>query len=227
MNHLVAPSLLAANFGNLQHDIDMINQSAADWLHLDIMDGVFVPNISFGMPVVKAIRKLTSKPLDTHLMIIDPQRYISRFSELGVDRLTVHLETCQDPADTIEQIKDAGMKAGISISPDTPVSSLEAILTEADLFLIMSVHPGFGAQGFIESSYEKIRALRHMLTASGSPALIEVDGGVSLKNAGNLVEAGVDVLVAGNTVFSSPDPKETIRLLKAYSSSNDLKSSDA
>jgi ribulose-phosphate 3-epimerase len=215
MNHLVAPSLLAANFGHLQHDIDMINQSQADWLHLDVMDGVFVPNISFGMPVVRAIRKLTSKPLDTHLMIIEPQRYISRFHDLGVNRLTVHLETCKDLPAAIRQIKDAGMKAGVSISPDTPVSELQPVLTTADLFLIMSVHPGFGAQGFIESSYDKIRALRRMLNESGSGALIEVDGGVTLENAGALVDAGVDVLVAGNTVFSSPDPMETIRLLKS------------
>ncbi len=214
MSHLVAPSILSANFGNLEKDIKMLNDSEAGWLHLDIMDGLFVPNISFGMPVIKAIRKLTSKPLDTHLMIVDPERYVKTFAGLGVDWLTVHYEAAKDLAGTIRKIKNAGMKAGISINPDTAVGCLKDSLHDADLILIMSVFPGFGGQKFVEKSYERIRELRRLLDDSGSQALIEVDGGVGPKNARALVEAGADVLVAGNAVFASPDPAKTIKELK-------------
>jgi ribulose-phosphate 3-epimerase len=214
MSHLVAPSLLAADFANLQRDIEMVNRSQADWFHLDIMDGVFVPNISFGMPVVKAISRYAKKPLDVHLMIVDPDRYLETFHLLGASILTVHYETCPHLHRTIQKITSLGMKAGVVLNPHTPVAVLEDILEEVGMVLIMSVNPGFGAQSFIVNSYAKIRRLKEMIMARHADVLIEVDGGVDLSNAAKLVEAGVDVLVAGNTVFASENPMETIQLLK-------------
>lgn len=214
MNHLIAPSLLAADFANLQRDIEMVNRSQADWFHLDIMDGVFVPNISFGMPVVKAISRHAKKPLDVHLMIVDPDRYLETFHSLGAAILTVHYEACTHLHRTIQKIKSMGMKAGVVLNPHTPVHVLEDTLEEVDMVLIMSVNPGFGAQSFIEHSYAKIRRLKEMIRAKNAGVLIEVDGGVDLSNAAKLVAAGVDVLVAGNTVFASENPTETILRLK-------------
>jgi ribulose-phosphate 3-epimerase len=211
---MVAPSLLSADFGNLQRDIGMINESRADWFHLDIMDGVFVPNISFGFPVIKYIKKLARKPLDVHLMIIDPDRYIKTFANAGADILTVHYEACTHLHRTLQNIREHGMKAGVSLNPHTPVHLLKDILYAADMVLIMSVNPGFGGQKFIEHSYEKIRTLSAMIREQDLNTLIEVDGGVTVENAPALVEAGVNVLVAGNTVFSSDDPPATIRKLK-------------
>ncbi len=214
MSHLVAPSLLAADFANLQRDIEMVNRSQADWFHLDIMDGVFVPNISFGMPVIKAISRYAKKPLDVHLMIVDPDRYVETFHSLGAGIISVHYEACTHLHRSIQKIKSLGIQAGVVLNPHTPVSVLEDIITDADMVLIMSVNPGFGAQSFIEHSYEKIRRLKEMILAKNATTLIEVDGGVDLSNAATLVEAGVDVLVAGNTVFTSEDPMETILRLK-------------
>jgi ribulose-phosphate 3-epimerase len=211
---LVAPSLLSADFGNLQDDIEMINQSRADWFHLDIMDGVFVPNISFGFSVIKTIKTYARKPLDVHLMIVEPDRYIKTFAEAGADILTVHYEACTHLHRTLLTIREQGMKAGVSLNPHTPVHLLKDILYAADLVLIMSVNPGFGGQQFIEHSYEKIRTLAAMIRERQLNTRIEVDGGVTVENAPMLVEAGVDVLVAGNTVFSSDDPPATIRKLK-------------
>jgi ribulose-phosphate 3-epimerase len=211
---LVAPSLLSADFGNLQRDIEMVNESRADWFHLDIMDGMFVPNISFGFPVMKYIKEHARKPLDVHLMIVDPDRYIKTFAEAGADILTVHYEACSHLHRTLQNIHEQGMKAGISLNPHTPVHLLEDILYAADMVLIMSVNPGFGGQQFIEHSYEKIRVLSAMIKEKGLDTLIEVDGGVTVENAPELVKAGVNVLVAGNTVFSSSDPATTISRLK-------------
>ncbi len=211
---LVAPSLLSADFGNLQRDIEMVNESRADWFHLDIMDGMFVPNISFGFPVMKYIKEHARKPLDVHLMIVDPDRYIKTFAEAGADILTVHHEACSHLHRTLQNIHEQGMKAGISLNPHTPVHLLEDILYAADMVLIMSVNPGFGGQQFIEHSYEKIRVLSAMIKEQGLDTLIEVDGGVTVENAPELVKAGVSVLVAGNTVFSSSDPAATISRLK-------------
>ncbi len=211
---LVAPSLLSADFGHLQRDIEMVNESRADWFHLDIMDGLFVPNISFGFPVIKHIKAHARKPLDVHLMIVDPDRYIKAFADAGADILTVHYEACTHLHRTLQSIREAGMKAGVSLNPHTPVHLLEDILYAADMVLIMSVNPGFGGQKFIEHSYEKIRRLSAMVKDQGLNTLIEVDGGVTVENAPKLVAAGVNVLVAGNTVFSSEDPEETIRKLK-------------
>jgi len=211
---LVAPSLLSADFGNLQRDIEMVNESRADWFHLDIMDGMFVPNISFGFPVMKYIKEHARKPLDVHLMIVDPDRYIKTFAEAGADILTVHYETCSHLHRTLQNIHEQGMKAGISLNPHTPAHLLEDILYAADMVLIMSVNPGFGGQQFIEHSYEKIRVLSAMIKELGLDTLIEVDGGVTVENASELVKAGVNVLVAGNTVFSSSDPAATISRLK-------------
>ncbi len=214
MKHLVAPSLLSANFSNLGKDIEMVNNSLADWFHLDIMDGVFVPNISFGFPVVKAIKKLAVKPLDVHLMIVEPDRYIQDFKEAGADILTVQYEACVHLHRTVHSIREAGMKAGIALNPHTPVSLLENIVRDVDLLLVMSVNPGFGGQKFIQNTYEKIARLKELLLRKNSQALIEVDGGVGLGNARQLINDGVDVLVAGNAIFSANDPAEIIRLLK-------------
>jgi ribulose-phosphate 3-epimerase len=214
MDHLVSPSLLAADFGNLQRDVEMINRSQADWIHCDIMDGLFVPNLSFGFPVLESVKKVATKPLDVHLMINDPDRYLVKFRDAGASILTVQYEACIHLNRTVNEIRNLGMKAGIALNPHTPVSHLKNILQYADLILIMTVNPGFGGQSFIMESYEKIRELREMIDSGGSTALIEVDGGIDTGNAAKLVNAGVDVLVAGNAVFTSVNPEETIRSLK-------------
>jgi len=214
MKHLVAPSMLAADFANLQRDIEMINDSQADWFHLDIMDGLFVPNISFGIPVVEAIDRHARKPLDVHLMIENPDRYLEGFHRAGADLLTVHIEACPHLHRSIQKIHSLGIKAGVSLNPHTPVSSLEAIIQDVDLVLIMSVNPGFGGQSFIPRSLDKIRKLNQMIRQSGSSALIEVDGGVTTANAAELVEMGANVLVAGSFVFTNEDPHTTIENLK-------------
>lgn len=214
MNRYIAPSLLAADLANLRTDIEMINNSEADWIHVDVMDGVFVPNISFGMPLVQAIKKYARKPLDVHLMIVEPEKYIERFRQVGADHLTVHLEASRHLHRTILEIHEQGMKAGVSLNPATPVHTLEQIIKLLDIVLIMSVDPGFGGQKFIESTYDKIRKVRAMIDKSGSHALIEVDGGVGPENARALFDAGVNVLVTGTTVFKADNPPEMIRLLK-------------
>jgi ribulose-phosphate 3-epimerase len=215
MDHLVSPSLLAADFGNLQKDVNMVNKSQADWIHLDIMDGVFVPNISFGFPVVEFVKKVASKPLDVHLMITDPDRYLTRFRDAGADNLTVQYETCIHLNRTVGEIRNLGMKAGVALNPHTPVSLLKNILPYIDMVLIMTVNPGFGGQSFIMDSYNKIADLRKIIDTNGYNVLIEADGGIDTRNAPRLVETGVDVLVAGNSVFSSANPAETIRILKS------------
>ena len=215
MKPLIAPSLLSANFANLQADIDMINRSKADWLHLDIMDGVFVPNISFGFPVIEAIAPLTRKPLDVHLMITQPEKFISRLQDLGVYMVNVHYETCLHLHRTLQEIKKAGMKAGITLNPHTPVVLLEDIITDADMILLMSVNPGFGGQRFIPQTTEKIARLKEMILRKNATALIEVDGGINLETAPLVVGAGADILVCGNSVFSADNPEETIARLNA------------
>lgn len=210
----ISPSFLSANFNNLQEDIKMINNSDADFFHLDIMDGVFVPNISFGFPVISHIKKLSQKPLDVHLMIVQPDRYIEEFKKAGSDILTVHYEACTHLHRTVQKIKSDGMKAGVSLNPHTSVDLLEDIIEELDLVLIMSVNPGYGGQKFINNSYKKIRKLRKMIDESGSKALIEVDGGINLENYKKLYDAGTDILVAGSSVFKSESPTETIEKMK-------------
>lgn len=214
MSPLIAPSLLSANFANLHDEIMMVNQSEADWFHLDVMDGVFVPNISFGFPVIKAIKKLATKPLDIHLMIVQPERYIKQFKEAGADILSVHYEASTHLHRTIQAMKAEGLKAGVVLNPHTGIQVLEEVIADLDLVLLMSVNPGFGGQQFIEQTYSKIIRLKQLILESGSHALIEVDGGVTTENAPKLVAAGADVLVAGNTVFKSKNPSLTIHLLK-------------
>ncbi len=214
MGHLVSPSILTADLGNLEKEIKMVNKSLADWIHLDIMDGMFVPNISFGIPVVKSVKKHSAKPLDVHLMIVDPDRYLGAFRDAGADILTVHYEACTHLQRTVTEIRSLGMKAGVAVNPHTPVMLLKNILPYIDMVLIMTVNPGFGGQAFIMDCYNKVVELRKMIDRAGHGVLIQVDGGVDTKNASKLIKAGVDVLVAGNAIFSSDNPDETITRLK-------------
>lgn len=214
MKPFISPSLLSADFSHLSVDIDMLNHSEADWLHIDIMDGVFVPNISFGFPVLKFVAELAQKPLDVHLMIVEPGKFIQEVKALGSMMMNVHYEACPHLHRTIQQIKEAGMKAGVTLNPATPVAMLTDIIDDVDMVLLMSVNPGFGGQKFISHSVEKVRELRRLIEHTGSKALIEVDGGVNLETGKILVEAGADVLVAGNAVFSAPDPLQMIHELK-------------
>jgi ribulose-phosphate 3-epimerase len=212
---LIAPSVLAADFGNLQRDVEMIERSVADWVHVDIMDGTFVPNFSMGIPVVQAIRKHTRKPLDVHLMIMTPEHHVEAFKKAGADRICVHVEICPNLHRNIQQIKSLGCAAGVAINPSTPVAMLENIIVDVDHICVMSVNPGFGAQSFIENTYDKVRQLKKLIADRRSAALIEIDGGVSMHNAAALISAGADVLVAGNFVFSASDPQAAIKGLKA------------
>lgn len=213
---IIAPSILSADFANLQRDIEMINSSSADWFHVDVMDGVFVPNISFGFPIIKAIQKYAKKPLDVHLMIVRPEQYIQQFKDAGATVLSVHIEACPHLHRSIQEIKKAGMQAGVAINPHTSVSLLEDVIADIDLVCMMSVNPGFGGQKFITNTFQKIETLKQMITRKKSSAKIEIDGGVDLQNATALIKAGADVLVAGNTVFSSADPGKTIFELKNF-----------
>lgn len=215
MPHIVAPSLLSADFSDLKSAVELVDGSPAPWLHLDVMDGVFVPNISFGLPVIKAIRKLTRKTFDVHLMIVEPQKFIQEFSDAGADVLTVHYEACTHLHRTVQAIKSAGMKAGVALNPHTPVHVLEDIIGDIDLVCMMSVNPGFGGQKFIANTYRKITALRESIAAHGSGCLVEIDGGVGQENAAELVRHGADVLVAGNSVFNAKDPALAIASLTA------------
>lgn len=213
-NRLIAPSLLSADFGNLQRDIEMLNRSQADWFHVDVMDGRFVPNISFGFPVMKTVREHAKKFVDVHLMIVDPEKYVEEFINQGADLVSVHYEACTHLHRTINLIQDRGAKAGVVLNPSTPVLMLEDIISEVDLVLLMSVNPGFGGQKFIENTYKKISETKDLILSNNSTALIQVDGGVNVDNSAKLFDAGADVLVAGNAVFSSENPEKTIELLK-------------
>ena len=214
MAHLISPSVLSCDFANIQRDVEMINNSSADWFHVDVMDGVFVPNISFGFPVIEAIKKHATKPLDVHLMIANPDQYILEFKKVGADILTVHYEACTHLHRTVQLIKESGMKAGVAINPHTPVSLLEDIIEDLDLVLIMSVNPGYGGQKFIKNTISKVLQVKKMILEKNTKTLIEVDGGVNLETAVELLNAGTDVLVAGSFVFNSENPKETIAKLK-------------
>ena len=214
MNHKIAPSLLSADFGNLKADIDMVNKSEADWLHIDIMDGVFVPNISFGFPVLEYVKNLSQKPLDVHLMITDPAKFIKEVRDSGAFMMNVHYEACIHLHRTIQQIKEAGMKAGVTLNPSSPISLLEDIINDVDMVLIMSVNPGYGGQKFIEHSIEKVKKLKELINSKNAKALIEVDGGINLTTGKQIVEAGADVLVAGNSVFRAENPAQMIHQLK-------------
>lgn len=215
MKPIIAPSILASDFANLQREITMINESDADWIHVDIMDGVFVPNLSMGLPVVEAVNRHAKKPLDVHLMIVQPERYVEAFQKAGAATISVHVEACPHLHRNIQQLKQMGVKAGVALNPHTPLEPLKYVIQDIDLVCVMSVNPGFGGQKFIESTYQKVKELKKMISDSGSRALIEIDGGVNQQNAKPLLEAGADVLVAGNFVFTSPQPKEVIRQLKA------------
>ena len=214
MSHIVAPSVLSADFGNLQRDIEMINESKADWFHVDIMDGVFVPNISFGFPVMEALKKHAKKPLDVHLMIVNPDQFIDKFASMNTAILTVHYEACTHLHRTIQAIKAAGMKAGVAINPHTSVELLADVINDIDLVCMMSVNPGFGGQKFITNTFNKVKRLKQIITEHSADVKIEIDGGVTLDNYQNLLHAGADVLVAGSTVFKSEDPEKTISALK-------------
>ncbi|MBL7864983.1 MAG: ribulose-phosphate 3-epimerase [Cyclobacteriaceae bacterium] len=215
MKSIVAPSILASDFANLQREITMINESEADWIHIDIMDGVFVPNLSMGVPVVEAVKRHAKKPMDVHLMIVNPERYVEAFHKAGASTISVHVEACPHLHRNVQQIRQLGIQAGVALNPHTRIDALENVIAEIDLVCVMSVNPGFGGQKFIEQTYQKVRDLKKLITTTGSKALIEIDGGVNLDNAKPLLEAGADVLVAGNFVFSSVDPKGVIRKLKA------------
>jgi ribulose-phosphate 3-epimerase len=214
MKRLIAPSILAADFNHLQDEIAMLNDSEADWIHFDIMDGVYVPNISFGFPIIEHVHKIAEKPLDVHLMIVEPYKYLKRAKEAGANNLTVHYEACDHLNRTIHQIKELGMRAGVALNPHTPVSLLEDIIADLDLVLILSVNPGFGGQLFIENSYDRIKRLKELIIKKNSGSLIEVDGGVNIRNAAKLHDAGVDILVTGTAVFKSDDPRQMIVDLK-------------
>ncbi|MCX6267268.1 MAG: ribulose-phosphate 3-epimerase [Bacteroidetes bacterium] len=215
MSHLVAPSLLSANFLNLEGDIKMLNRSDADWFHLDVMDGLFVPNISFGFAIIEQIREATTKILDVHLMIVEPTRYLERFKKAGADIISIHMEACKNPLEALKTIKSLQAKAGVVINPGTPVSVLSEVIREVDLVLLMSVNPGFGGQSFIPGTIPKIIELKQMIKSLQLNVMIEVDGGINLQNSFELVHSGVDILVAGNTIFASADPCQTIQQLKS------------